>query len=130
MAVSTLRQAYGIELDYAPASLRRLDEIVLDRLFPGEYARERFPAMLALTIGAYTGEVLRRAVGDGMWGAIDEDLYGTPLPFLLFARGEYSRQVNVVEDIMTFLWMRDSAPPGEYVREHLTVLRRLGITAE
>jgi hypothetical protein len=128
-AVAAVRRGYGVELDYTPASLRRLDDGVVARMTPGQYPPARYPAALAMLLGAYAGEVLRRTVDGGKWGDRDEDIFATPFPFLLYTRGEYARQINVVEDVMAFLWSGDGLPPGAYCDEMLAALHRLGFTA-
>ncbi len=125
-AVAVLRRVYGIELDYTPASLERLERVAREQFRLGEYRRESFPATLALAIGAYIAEMIRRHIDDCRWGASDEDLYCTPLPFLVFSRREYERQVNVVEDLMSYLWSGAGPTFPEYFAYQLEDFKRLG----
>lgn len=61
-AVEEFRELAGVELDYSPHSLEVLDETIT-RLWP-EPPEE--PDGLVTTLGAYTGEVIRRHLG-GSW---------------------------------------------------------------
>jgi len=126
VAVSIVRRAYGIELDFTPAGLRRLDEVLRERCRLGQYTPKTFPNALALALGSYLGIVLQRHLPAGQWGTSAENLYRTPLPFLLFTRGEYARQVNVVEDCLTLFWTGEGLFPREYYAFHARGLERLG----
>ncbi|HEY3418140.1 MAG TPA: hypothetical protein VGM23_14780 [Armatimonadota bacterium] len=99
-----------------------------DQMRAGHYTRKSFPSALALVLGSYIGEVLRRRF-DGHWGEQIENLYGTPLPFLIFAHHEYERQINVVEDLMTYLWSGKGLSPREYLASQSAELARLGFTS-
>jgi len=125
-AVAALRRVYAIELDYTPASLERLEQVARGQFRLGQYRPESYPATLALAIGTYIAEMLRRQIESARWGEADEDLYGTPLPFLVFSRSEYERQVNVVEDLMTYLWTGTGPSLPEYYTLQLDDFRRLG----
>lgn len=129
-AVAVLRRVYSVELDYTRASLDRLDTLFAERFSVAQYTPETYPRMLALVVGAYVGEVLLRLVADGHWGTPEENLYRTPLPFLLFDRAEYARQINVIEDMCIHLWAGTVLPPGRYVDEHVTNLTRIGFTCK
>ncbi|MHB9024545.1 MAG: hypothetical protein ACYC7E_10270 [Armatimonadota bacterium] len=124
-AVASLAQVYGIRLDYSPASVAALDGLVREQLRVGRYKKQNFPGALALVISAYVGEVLRRWF-DGHWGEPVENLYGTPLPFLIFTHHEYERQVNVVEDLMTYLWSGTGLSPRQYLESRSAMLQQLG----
>jgi hypothetical protein len=127
-AVSTVRKAFGVDLDYTPRALARLDALLAERTRAGQYTAERYPAMLALLVGAYTGEVLRQTVAGGAWGEPHDDIFATPLPFLLYTRGEYARQINVVEDVMAYVWTGNGPSPYGYFTAQLEALRKLGFT--
>jgi hypothetical protein len=129
VAVTIVRRAYGLELDYSPGSLRRLDAVLRERCRLGQYTPETFPNALALTLGAYVGAVLQRHLPDGGWGTSAENLYRTPLPFLLFTRGEFARQINVVEDCLTLFWTGDGLLPRAYFDYQAQGLERLGFAA-
>ncbi len=103
-AVTTCAKVYTVTLDYTWASLARLDVLVSEHLRAGRYSRDSYPAVLALTLAAYVGELLRRQTPAGRWGTREENLYGTPLPFLVFTRPDHEMQINVGEDVMTALW--------------------------
>lgn len=126
VAASITRRAYGIELDYTPGSLKRLDAVLRERCRLGKYSAETFPTALALALGAYLGVVLQRHLPAGKWGTSAENLYRTPLPFLIFSRGELERQINVVEDCLTLFWMGEGLFPHEYYQYHARGLERLG----
>ncbi|MHB9110099.1 MAG: hypothetical protein ACYDCO_23865 [Armatimonadota bacterium] len=126
VAASVARRMYGIELDYSPASLKRLNAVLGERCRLGQYTAESFPDSLALALGAYVGVVLQRHLPAGQWGTSAENLYRTPLPFLLFSRGEFERQINVVEDCLTLFWMGEGLLPHEYYQYHAHGLERLG----
>jgi len=126
VAVTIVRRAYGIELDNTLASLRRLEAVLPERCRLGQYTPETFPNALALALGAYLGVVLEHHLPDGQWGASAENLYRTPLPFLLFTRGEYARQINVVEDCLTLFWAGNGLLPYAYYAFHARGLERLG----
>jgi len=126
VAASVARRMYGMELDYTPASLKRLDVVLRERCRLGQYTAESFPDSFALALGAYLGVVLQRHLPTGQWGTSAENLYRTPLPFLLFSRGEFERQINVVEDCLTLFWMGEGLFPHEYYQYHANGLERLG----
>jgi len=128
-AIATARKAFGVELALTAPHLARLDALLAERTRAGEYTAERFPAMLALLVGAFTGEVLRLTVAGGDWGAREDDIFATPLPFLLYTRGEYARQINAVEDVMAYFWTGDGPSSYGYYQEQVAALRRLGFTA-
>ncbi len=127
-ALAMARKAYGVELAPTAPHLARLDALLAERTRAGEYTAERFPAMLALLVGAFTGEVLRLTVSGGDWGDRQDDIFATPLPFLLYTRGEYARQLNAVEDVMAYFWTGDGPPPYGYFQEQVAALRRLGFS--
>lgn len=127
-AAAALRRVYGIELDYTPESLERLEHVAREQFRLGEYRTESFPATMALAIGTYIAEMLRRHIEGGRWGVPEEDLFSTPLPFLLFSRAEYERQVNVVEDLMAYLWTGAGPSLPEYYAYQLDDFRRLGFS--
>jgi|GEM_PF-2427922 len=127
VAVSIVRRVYGIDLDYTPGSLRRLNEVLRERFRLGQYTPETFPNALALALGAYAGVVLRRHLPGGEWGSSSENLYRTPLPFLLFTRGDYARQINVVEDCLTLFWTGEGLLPRDYFDYQARGLGKLGI---
>jgi len=129
IAISSIRRVYDIELDFSLASLSRLDALLSERFRRGQYDAKNFPSTLALTIGVYLGELLRREIDGGEWGQQIENLYATPLPFLLFSRGEYERQINVVEDILTLLWRGQGAFAIDYFYRQYRHLQRLGFIA-
>lgn len=65
-AVGRAREAYGVELDFSPGSVERVEEI-LARLHEAARAGEPVDARReALTWGAYIGEVIIREKG-GRW---------------------------------------------------------------
>ena len=70
-AVQEYRELAGIDLDYSPHSLTVLDETI-SRLWPKP--PEVLDGLVA-TLGAYTGELIRRHLG-GTWSL---DLKGTPV---------------------------------------------------
>ncbi len=123
---AVLRRVYGLELDYSPASLVRLEQLAREKFRLGRYRPESFPTTLALAIGAYLAEMLRRHIDHCRWGEIDEDLYSTPLPFLVFSRAEYERQVNVVEDLLYYLWRGTGPSLPEYFACSSMISGRLG----
>ena len=127
-AVAALRRVYGIELDFSAASLQRLEQVARAQFRLGHYRTESFPSTLALAIGTYIAEMIRRRVADCCWGEYDDNLYSTPLPFLLFSRAEYARQVNVVEDLLNYLWTGTGPTLPDYFALILDDLRRLGFT--
>ena len=129
IAISSIRRVYGIELDFSLAGLSRLDALLSERFCRGQYRAETFPTTLALTIGVYLGEMLRRLIDGGEWGQPIDNLYGTPLPFLLYSHGEYARQINVVEDILTLLWNGQGAFAIDYFHRQYQHLRKLGFVA-
>ena len=126
IAVSIVRRVYGVELDYSRRSLARLDEVLRGRFRLGQYTVENFPGTFALALGAYVGAVLLRSLPAGQWGTSIDNLYRTPLPFILFSRGEYERQINVVEDCLTLLWTGGGLLPDAYYEYHAGGLHRLG----
>lgn len=128
-AVSVLRRVYGVELDYSPASLVRLDKLAHEKFRLGSYRPESFPTTLALAIGAYLAEMLRRHIDFCRWGDSSDDLYSTPLPFLLFSHTEYEQQVNVVEDLLFYLWRGTGPTLPEYFALQLADFQRLGLPA-
>jgi len=125
-AVAVLRRVYNVELDYSPASLERLERLAREKFRLGHYHPESFPTTLALAIGAYLAEMLRRHIADCRWGESKEDLFSTPLPFLVFSRAEYERQVNVVEDLLYYLWHGNGPSLPEYFALQLEDFRHLG----
>lgn len=127
-ALASVQRIYGITLDFSLESLHRADVLCREHLRIGHYRQADFPAALALTLSAYVGEVLRRHVTGGHWGHRDEEVYGTPLPFLVFSVEEHERQINVVEEMMAFLWSGKGLPPHAYVQAQLDGLRQLGFT--
>ena len=130
-AQASLRAVYGVEPDYTRDGVARLDTLLHAQFLVGRYSAETFPANLALTIGAYLGEVLRRLIADGYWGQPDaDDLYRTALPFLVFSYQEREKQVNVVEDFLRYLWTGKGPSPRAYVDEQITTLQRLGFLAK
>jgi len=130
VAVSICRRVYGVELDYSRRSLHRLDGLLCERFRLGQYTAENFPGAFALALGAYLGAVLVRCLPDGQWGTSIDNLYRTPLPFLLFTRGEYERQLNVVEDCLTLLWTGDGLLPARYFNQNADGLRQIGFAIE
>lgn len=125
-AVAVLRRVYGVELDFTPASLERLERVAREQFRLGQYRRDSFPSTLALAIGAYLAEMLRRHIDNGCWGSSDDNLFGTPLPFLLFTHAEYARQVNVVEDLLHYLWTGAGPTLPDYYALQLDDFKRLG----
>ncbi len=128
VGVSIVRRIYGIELETTPCGLARLDALVRERLRPGRYTPADYPTMLALSLGAQLGLTLQQLHPGGQWGESGENLYRTPLPFLLYARSDHARQINVVEDFLTFMWSGDGLYPADYVAYYLQLLARLGFT--
>lgn len=126
IAVAIIQRVYGVTLDESRAGVTRLDALLRGRFRLGCYTPDTFPAALAVALGAHLGEVLLRAVPGGRWGEHIENLYGTPLPFLVFTLGEYERQINVVEDMLTLLWRGDGLLPGDYFADQVRGLTRLG----
>ena len=131
IALSTVRGVYGIALDFTLDSLARLDAVLSAQFCRGTYTAEQFPVNLALVVGVYFGELLRRQFAGGRWGEPIENLYRTPLPFLLYSRDgyEYERQINVVEDILALLWAGRGAFAVEYFYGQHRHLQRLGFIA-
>jgi hypothetical protein len=68
MTLPVVQQNYGLELDYSPASLKKLDTIVDDLR-----RDQRFEAVQSLlfSMGCYVGEVLVRHAG-GRWRSAEE----------------------------------------------------------
>jgi uncharacterized protein DUF6278 len=68
MAVPVVQQNYGVELDYSPVSLKKLDAIVDDLR-----RDQRFESVqtLLFSMGCYVGEVLVRHAG-GRWRTAEE----------------------------------------------------------
>lgn len=124
--VTTLRQVYGVTLEYSLSSLAQLDHLFVEQFRVGNYTPETYPAMLGLTIGAYMGEVLLRVVDGGHWGNPEENLFGTTLPFLLYSRPAQDRQINVVDYFLYLLWSGDGIPPRAYLQQQIDQLTRLG----
>lgn len=127
VAVSIIRRVYNVEVDYTAAGLARLDTVMRAQLRVGAYTPETFPAVLALVLGAFLGEALLHHVPSGRWGDTDEDIYHTPLPFLIFTRGDYERQINTVEQMLTFFWTGDGYYPADYLAQQCGHLQRIGI---
>ncbi len=125
-AVAVLRRVYGVELDYSPTSLERLERLAREKFRLGHYRPESFPTTLALAIGTYLAEMLRRHIDNCRWGDADEDLYSTPLPFLVFSRVPYERQVNLVEYLLYYLWRGSGPTLPEYFALQLDDFRHLG----
>jgi hypothetical protein len=125
-AVSTCARVYGTTLDYTPGSLARLDAMIAAHLRAGRFTAENFPAMLALSLAAYVGETLRRLAPAGRWGTREENLYGTRLPFLVFARPDHELQINVGEDVMTALWRDPRVSLARYAETQVGVLKQTG----
>jgi hypothetical protein len=127
VAVNISRRVYSVELDSGRRSLGQLDRLLRERMRVGQYTSENFPGAFALALGAYVGIVLQHDLSGGQWGTSIENLYRTPLPFLLFSRGEYERQINVVEDYLTFMWTGDGLFPAAYFQHQERGLQQLGI---
>jgi hypothetical protein len=129
-AASALHRAFGIDVGFTPRYLEQVDALLVARMSIGQYTPERYPAMLALLVGVFVGEVLRLAVAGGAWGETGDDIFATPLPFLLYTRGEYARQINVVEDVMAWFWTGGGPSPWGYYAEQVAALRKLGFTEQ
>ncbi len=126
-ARASLRSVYGVEVDFTRDGVARLDALLRTQFMVGRYTAETFPANLALTLGAYLGEVLRQLIPHGYWGQPDaDDLYCTELPFLVFSYQEREKQVNVVEDFLRYLWTGAGPSPRAYLEAQLTLLEQLG----
>lgn len=125
-ALGPLQRVYGVTLDFSMGSLARADDALRRHFRVRRYAVGDYPATLALNIAAYVGEVMRRQMPGGRWGLPEEELYGTPLPFLLFTHHEHEVQINVVEDLMRYLWSGDGCAPHNYAAQQFAALRRAG----
>lgn len=130
VGVSIVRRVYGVELTPTRAGLTRLDALVRERLRPGRYTQADYPAVLALSLGAFLGVTLLELFPGGQWGESCENLYRTPLPFVLYTRGDYARQINVVEDFLTLMWSGEGLLPADYLTYQLDLLTRLGFSAD
>jgi hypothetical protein len=67
-AVSIAKDSYGITLDYSPASVEKVEEI-LGKLYV-EYQKKKTTEGqrgLALAFGVYIGEVIKKEAGEGRW---------------------------------------------------------------
>jgi len=80
-SVQTAKSDYGITLDYQPASVKKVDDI-LTKLH-GQYLKDpknRRWGLEGMGWGAYVGEVIRRQYG-GHWGKQDAAT-GNPMPLV------------------------------------------------
>ena len=67
-AVSIAKDSYGITLDYSPASVEKVEEI-LGKLYD-EYQKKKTTEGqrgFALAFGVYIGAVMRKQAGEGRW---------------------------------------------------------------
>ncbi len=62
------RASYGLDLDYTPATITALEDMMQSNFEPG--SADDNPALI-VSMGCYVGEVLIRALG-GRWAADDE----------------------------------------------------------
>jgi len=67
------RGTYGLELDFSPGTLGRLDDLIDSRFGPGSADQN---ANLIVAMGCYLGEVVIRSHGGG-WRA-DEEFFHSP----------------------------------------------------
>jgi len=67
------RHDYGLELDYTPATMKELEELLAAHFAPG--SADDNPALI-VSMGCYVGEVIVRSFG-GAWRA-DEELFHSP----------------------------------------------------
>ena len=70
---SLAQESYGLELDYSPATLKQLEEVLREKFNPGSADDN---AALIVSMGCYVGEVIIRSHG-GCWRA-DEELFHSP----------------------------------------------------
>jgi len=80
-SVQQAKNDYGIVLDYSPASIKKVDVILLK--LHGRYVKDKTNhrwRMEGLGWGAYVGEVIVRQYG-GHWDTVDSDT-GKPLPLI------------------------------------------------
>lgn len=66
-------ESYGLELDYTPATLKKLEQLMNDNFDPGSADDN---AALIVSMGCYVGEVIIRSHG-GRWQA-DEEFFHSP----------------------------------------------------
>jgi hypothetical protein len=123
---TVVERQYGLLLEMTPVALPRLDAWLRTHLRLGRYGADTFPHSLVCGGGCFVGEVLRRTVGGGRWGERGDNLYGSAWPFLLFSRGEVDHQVNVVADLVGFVWTGHGLGPTAYVAHQRADLQRLG----
>lgn len=68
-----MRDSYGVHLDYSPASVNLLDDLIDANFGPGSADDN---AALIVSMGSYVGEVIIRSHG-GCWRA-DEEFFHSP----------------------------------------------------